>query len=75
MAARRGPERDLLVVRDHDCRIPGETVTIRPPDGSPAIRLTVGMPHYLIFQDLIIDTSLQADNFNPAFGDKVKRFT
>lgn len=34
---------------------PGETVTIRPPDGRQAIRLTAGAPHYLIFQDLILD--------------------
>lgn len=34
---------------------PGETATIRPPDGRQAIRLTAGAPHYLIFQDLVID--------------------
>lgn len=34
---------------------PGETVTIRPPDGRQAIRLTAGAPHYLIFQDLVLD--------------------
>jgi len=35
--------------------IPGETVTIAPPDGYPGISLTTGSPHHLIFQDLIID--------------------
>ncbi len=34
---------------------PGETVTIEPPGGQPAIRLTTTAPAYLIFQDLIID--------------------
>lgn len=33
----------------------GETVIIKPPDNQPAIRLTTGAPHYLIFQDLILD--------------------
>jgi len=48
---------------------PGEAVAIRPPDGAPAIRLTTGAPHYLIFQDLILDMSAQSDNINPAFAD------
>lgn len=34
---------------------PGETVTMQPPDGAHAIRLTTGSPHHLIIQDLIID--------------------
>ena len=34
---------------------PSETVTIEPPGGQPAIRLTTTAPAYLIFQDLIID--------------------
>ncbi len=48
---------------------PGEAVAIRPPDGSPAIRLTTGAPHYLIFQDLILDMSQQADNTTPGIAD------
>jgi len=36
---------------------PSEVVTILPPDGPPGIRLTTSAPHYLIFQDLIIDGS------------------
>jgi parallel beta-helix repeat protein len=34
---------------------PGEMVTIRPPDGQQAIRLTSGGPRYLVFTDLILD--------------------
>ena len=34
---------------------PGETVTIRPPNGIHGLRLTLGAPHYLIFQDFILD--------------------
>jgi parallel beta-helix repeat protein len=34
---------------------PGETVTLRPPDNVHALRLSVGAPAYLIFQDFIID--------------------
>ncbi len=34
---------------------PGETVTITPPDGQQAIRLTVGAPAYLTVQDLTLD--------------------
>jgi parallel beta-helix repeat protein len=44
---------------------PGEPVTLRPPDGYAAIRLTVGAPHHLIFQDFAIDMSLQSDPGNP----------
>jgi parallel beta-helix repeat protein len=43
----------------------GETVTLRPPDGYAAIRLTVGAPHHLIFQDFVIDMSRQSDPGNP----------
>jgi parallel beta-helix repeat protein len=38
---------------------PGETVTIHPPDGLAAVSLTTSAPHYLIFQDFIIDMSSQ----------------
>jgi parallel beta-helix repeat protein len=44
---------------------PGETVTIRPPSGYGAIGMTTGAPHYLIFQDLTLDGSLQSDPGNP----------
>jgi len=40
---------------------PGEKAIIRPPEGYHAIRLTVSAPHYLIFQDLTLDGSLQSD--------------
>jgi len=40
---------------------PGESVTMRPPDGSPGIRLTTGAPHYIIFQDFTLDMSRQGD--------------
>jgi len=49
---------------------PGETVTIQPPDNYPAIRLTEGAPHYLIFQDLTLDMSRQQDDFNPEVTSK-----
>ena len=38
---------------------PGELVVIRPPEGQQAIRLTVSAPHYLVFQDFMIDMSNQ----------------
>jgi parallel beta-helix repeat protein len=34
---------------------PGEAVTIKPPDGRHAVRLTDGAPSYLILQDFVID--------------------
>jgi hypothetical protein len=34
---------------------PSETVTLQPPDGQQAIRLTTGSPHYIIIPDLILD--------------------
>lgn len=40
---------------------PGETPIIRPPDGYSGIKLTVGAPHHIIFQDLTIDMSLQTE--------------
>ncbi len=40
---------------------PGETVLIKPPNGSAAIRLRSGIPHHLVFQDFDLDGSLQAD--------------
>lgn len=46
--------------------VPGEQVILQPPDGYHAIRLTTGAPHYLIFQDLVLDGSLQ--NIIPANG-------
>src|SRR5438128_2577695 len=49
---------------------PGETATLQPPDWTPAIRLTTGAPHYLIFQDLTLDMSRQKDDFDPAVHDK-----
>lgn len=33
----------------------GETVTIRPPDGTHAVRLTTGAPSYIILQDVTVD--------------------
>ena len=47
---------------------PGETVTLRPPDNNPGLRLTVGAPHYLIFQDFAIDMSQQSD---PTIGGRI----
>lgn len=34
---------------------PGETVIVRPPNGTSAIRLTTGAPQYLVIQDLVLD--------------------
>jgi len=51
---------------------PGETVTMRPPDGYPGIRLTQGAPHYLVFQDLAIDMSQQTDPGNPIVWSMVE---
>jgi parallel beta-helix repeat protein len=47
----------------------GEAVMLRPPDGSSAIRLTTGAPHYLVFQDFAIDMSRQSDPINPRVAD------
>jgi len=47
----------------------GEAVTLRPPDGLSAIRLTTGAPHYLVFQDFAIDMSRQSDPINPRVAD------
>jgi parallel beta-helix repeat protein len=38
---------------------PGERVVLRPDDGLQAIRLTLSAPHYLVFQDFVIDMSEQ----------------
>jgi parallel beta-helix repeat protein len=38
---------------------PSEVVTLEPPDGQEAIRLTSSAPHYLIFQDLVVDMARQ----------------
>lgn len=37
---------------------PGETATIRHPNGTNGIKLVDGSPHYLIIQDLTLDGSL-----------------
>jgi parallel beta-helix repeat protein len=47
---------------------PGETVTLRPPNGNAGLRLSVGAPHYLVFQDFAIDMSLQSD---PTVGGQI----
>ena len=49
---------------------PGETVTLRPPDGRQAIRLTRGSPHYIIFQDLILD-GINGTSIEPGAPDLV----
>jgi hypothetical protein len=54
-AAHRGP------TRSPSPGTRGKTVTIRPPDGSPGVRLTTGAPHYVIFQDFTLDMSRQGD--------------
>ena len=38
---------------------PGGLVILRPDDGLQAIRLTASAPHYLVFQDFVIDMSSQ----------------
>jgi parallel beta-helix repeat protein len=38
---------------------PGERVTLQPPDGRQAIRLTSSAPHFLVFEDLVLDMSRQ----------------
>jgi parallel beta-helix repeat protein len=48
-----------------------ESVTIQPPDTYPAIALTTSSPHYLIFQDFIIDMSLQTLGANHGGADGV----
>lgn len=48
---------------------PGESVTIQPPNGSGAIGLTTGAPHYLVFQDFAIDMSRQTDPVNIRVAD------
>jgi hypothetical protein len=45
-----------------------EVVTLQPPDGQQAIRLTASGPHYLVFQDFIVDMvrqSVQASQGGP----------
>jgi hypothetical protein len=42
---------DAITIAAH----PGELVVLQPDDGSQAIRLTLSAPHYLVFQDLVID--------------------
>src|SRR5262245_21823767 len=45
-----------------------ERVTIRPLNGQQAIRLTASAPHYLIFQDFVIDMINQAVGSNAPDG-------
>jgi hypothetical protein len=44
----------------------GDKPTIKPPNGSEAVKFTTGAIHHIIVQDLILDGSAAADDVNAA---------